>query len=145
MPTKVTAVFELLLAAALWGFGFVAALWAMQELNAFELTFMRFALATAVFVPFLAVAAVRQGWRENLRRALWPGVFFATTLIVQTWGLAYTTATKSGFITTLYVVLVPISESWMDKRRLPASLWYTRLARASAVRAAPSCVRALFN
>ncbi len=40
------------------------------------------------------------------------------TLIFQTWGLQYTTATKSSFITCLYVLLVPILDMLILKRRL---------------------------
>lgn len=120
---RITATAELFTAAALWGFGFIATVWAMRELNAFELTFMRFALASLLLIPILCFPSWRRGLFENLRKSFWPGLFFAATLIVQTWGLQYTTATKSGFITTLYVVLVPILESFLTKRRLPVALW----------------------
>ncbi|MBX3021830.1 MAG: DMT family transporter [Bdellovibrionales bacterium] len=121
--SRFTASAELFVAAALWGFGFIAAVWAMREINAFELTFMRYFLAFLVVVPFLLVPRFRRGFVENVRKAFWPGVFFAATLVTQTWGLQYTTATKSGFITTLYVVLVPLLESYMHRRRLPVGIW----------------------
>ena len=120
---KILATSELFVAAALWGFGFVAAVWAMERLSPFELTFMRFALASVLVVPFLIPRSTRAAFLANVRLAFWPGVFFAGTLIVQTWGLKYTTATKSGFITTLYVVFVPLLESFLRRQRLPRAIW----------------------
>lgn len=114
---------ELFIAATLWGFGFIAAVWAMRALSAFELSFMRYFLAVAIMVPFMVLPSIRQGFTENLRKSFWPGVFFAGTIITQTWGLKYTTATKSGFITTLYVVMVPLLESFLGKQRLPGGIW----------------------
>lgn len=120
---KILATSELFLAATLWGFGFIAAVWAMERLSPFELTFMRFFLASLLVVPFLIPRGTRAAFLGNVRLAFWPGVFFAGTLVVQTWGLKYTTATKSGFITTLYVVFVPLLESVLRKTRLPRALW----------------------
>jgi drug/metabolite transporter (DMT)-like permease len=52
-----------------------------------------------------------------------PALLLAGTLILQTWGLHYTTATKSGFITTLYVVFVPLLEALHLRRRISTGLW----------------------
>src|SRR3974390_2579111 len=92
------AVLELLLAAALWGFGFVAAIWAMGEVGPFALTFLRFALAILVTSPWLFSARGRRDVKRMSKWALWPGFILAATLIIQTWGLKYTTAAKAGFI-----------------------------------------------
>lgn len=116
---------ELLLAAALWGFGFIATVWGLRELDPFELTFIRFALATLLLSPVLLLPRWRQEVVRYLKISFWPGVFFALLLIVQTWGLQYTTATKSGFLTTLYVVFVPILESSLSRQKLSGALWLT--------------------
>jgi len=55
--------------------------------------------------------------------SLIPGVFIWLTLFLQTWGLQYTTATNSTFITTLYVVLVPLMHSIFGKEKLGWKHW----------------------
>jgi len=114
---------ELLTAAALWGFGFIATIWAFQVFSPFELTFLRFALAGTLIVFFLVTTSGRATLKECIKPAFLPALLLSLTLIFQTWGLQYTTPTKSGFITTLYVVFVPILESILSKKGLPWSLW----------------------
>ena len=130
-PKSITSLFkgawgsvaELLIASAFWGFGFVAARWALEALNANEVTLVRFAVAAAVGLPFTLTKRARQVWKQNLRWSFVPAIFLLGTLIFQTWGLNYTTSTKSGFITTLYVVFVPLLEAGLNKGRMPRSLW----------------------
>lgn len=117
------ALVELLLAAMLWGFGFIASAWALEAINPFELTLLRFLLAGAVGLPFLFHRSVRGQWRTLLALSFLPAVFLAGTLQLQTWGLKFTTATKSGFITTLYVIFVPLLESLLSRRNLPRGIW----------------------
>ncbi len=113
---------ELLVAAGLWGFGFIATKWALEAVDAFEVSFLRFVLASLVGLPFLLAKPARAKFNEYARRSFVPALFLVATLTFQTWGLLYTSATKSGFITTLYVVFVPILELLLRGRRLPARL-----------------------
>ena len=115
------AVFELLVAAALWGFGFIATKWALGTLNTFELVFLRFLLAGLIGLPWLLTTQHSVQWK--LRLSFWPGALLMATLLFQTWGLVYTTPTKSGFITTLYVVMVPVMESVIARRPLSLAMW----------------------
>lgn len=115
------AVLELLIAAALWGFGFIATKWALGTLNIPELVFLRFALATLIGLPWLLSS--RHNVKFKLRLSFWPGALLMGTLLFQTWGLEYTTPTKSGFITTLYVVMVPLLESVISRRPLSMGMW----------------------
>jgi drug/metabolite transporter (DMT)-like permease len=50
--------------------------------------------------------------------AAWPGFLVAGTVMLQTWGLQYTTATKSGFLTCLYVLIVPLLEAVTGRQKL---------------------------
>ncbi len=56
----------------------------------------------------------------DLRLSALPGLFLASVLILQTAGLRYTTVTNSGFITTLYVVFVPLTEWIVFGRKISA-------------------------
>jgi drug/metabolite transporter (DMT)-like permease len=120
---KARAILELVVAASFWGFGFIATVWALEALDAFQLTFLRFAIAGGAGALFLLVARHKGAWRDNLRWTFWPAFFLAGTLIFQTWGMHYTTVAKSGFITTLYVIFVPILESAISGKRLGLGLW----------------------
>jgi drug/metabolite transporter (DMT)-like permease len=122
--TQIFASFELLVAAAFWGFGFVAVVLALESVSPIHITFLRFALAGLICIPFLFFATGRAVFRDNIRLALIPALLLTSMLLFQTWGLMHTTATKSGFITTLYVVIVPLMESLVMRRKLPTFLWF---------------------
>ncbi len=113
---KLQADLILLLAAFLWGTTFIFQRQAMDNLSPFAYTGVRFLLATLVLLP-LAFFRVRRARRENgLRKVagLWvcgclgAGLFLFVGMTFQQYGLVWTTAGKAGFITSLYVVIVPL-------------------------------------
>jgi drug/metabolite transporter (DMT)-like permease len=111
---------ELFFASALWGFGFIATVWALQSYSPLWITALRFSLAFAIgLIPIVLTGARREFNRANFKLAFQPGILIALTLIAQTWGLQYTTATKSAFLTVLYVLIVPAIESVFRKAKLP--------------------------
>lgn len=120
---KLYAILELVTAASFWGFGFVATIWALKEINFFELTWLRYLLAAAVGMPFFFFRSGRYVLKDLLTLSFWPALLLLTTLILQTWGMHYTTATKSGFITTLYVVFVPLLESVLHRKPPRLKVW----------------------
>lgn len=120
---SILAIGELIFASSLWGFGFIATVWALKVVDAFELTLLRFVLASLVGLALLYFNYKSVPVRHLWKLSFWPAIFLLGTLIFQTWGLHYTTATKSGFITTLYVVFVPILESLHLKRKIPPAIW----------------------
>lgn len=83
----------------------------MEHVGPFIFNGIRFALGTIVLAP-IAIRSVRQDGRPVGRFVILIGgiagliLFFGASL--QQMGLVYTTAGKAGFITGLYVVLVPI-------------------------------------
>lgn len=124
---RLLAVGEMLFATAIWGFGFTATVWAMYSFSPFATSLARFFGAFLLTLPFLPVSPLFRAefnWR-NCRLSCVPGLLIGGVLILQTWGLEYTTATKSGFITTLYVVLVPVIEVLVIRKKLHYShaLW----------------------
>lgn len=114
------AIVELSFAGALWGFGFVAATWSLAVGGPFTITGWRFVIAGIIGLltwKWLLSSEATRGnstdFKPYLRAAFWPGIFIASLLVLQTWGLKYTTATKSGFITCLYVLIVPMIEPFV--------------------------------
>lgn len=103
----------LLFAAAIWGFGFVAQRLGMNFLEPFAFNSARFLLGSLSLVPLLWFLARKPSTAIGPKSSLSKGgiicglvLFVAATL--QQYGLFYTTAAKAGFITGLYLILVPI-------------------------------------
>lgn len=118
---RTSAVTELVLAGALWGFGFIAATWALDGMGPLAITGWRFVIAVIVGgVIVLAKPSLRRDLnKRGFFAAAIPGLFISLSLITQTYGLRTTTATKSGFITVLYVLIVPVMERLWLKRAIP--------------------------
>ncbi len=111
----------LLLTSAVWGWTFVLVKDALQEVGPLWFLALRFSLATLLALPFLVgrrEARSGNNWR-------WGGILglaLCGGYLLQTWGLLYTTAQKSGLITGLSVVLVPVV-GWAFGRRPSGRTW----------------------
>jgi drug/metabolite transporter (DMT)-like permease len=77
----------------------------------------RFALAAAVHFLFLHRKIGRIS-REDLKMGVQLGVLLFIAFTAQTVGLQYTTASKQGFLTATYVVMVP-GISWLYYKKMP--------------------------
>ncbi|UXN59488.1 DMT family transporter [Phyllobacterium zundukense] len=100
----------LLFAGAIWGLGFVAQSSAMGSVGPFMFVALRFLLATLTIAPF----AIREARNTpaKLKRSDYYGFFFIGVLLfsgaaLQQVGILTTSVTNSGFLTGLYVVMVP--------------------------------------
>lgn len=117
--TKRQATLELTFAGVLWGFGFVATVWALQAFSPVETLVLRFVIATLAgeLLYFLFRGPNFTTLREELAGSLPAGILLGGMLLLQTIGLQYTTATKSGFLTSLYVILVPLFSAWLLRKK----------------------------
>ncbi|MCP4119186.1 MAG: DMT family transporter [Desulfobacteraceae bacterium] len=110
--------FVLLVAASIWGLAFVAQRMGMDHVGPFTYNGLRFCLGGISLLPFLLVSRKK---RKNRARALddprpkeivqggiLAGMILFAGSSLQQVGLLYTTAGKAGFITGLYVVIVPV-------------------------------------
>ncbi len=101
---RLKADLTLLLVAILWGSAFAAQRVAGQLGSVFFFNGARFLLAGLLLLPF--------GLRKKIPRQQWPwmsaaGIILFTAGALQQAGLLTTTAGNAGFITSLYVVIVP--------------------------------------
>jgi drug/metabolite transporter (DMT)-like permease len=124
----------LLLAVALiWGSAFVAQAEGMAGVGPLTFTGIRFLLGTAIVAPL--------AWREwrLLSRAAQPlpgdalgvgalGVLLMLGAVLQQIGITSTTVTNAGFLTALYVPLVPLL-AWLILRTPPALVGLADVAR----------------
>jgi len=121
----------LLLTAAIWGFAFVAQRVGMAHVGPFTFNGVRFALGSLSLVPLLLFAPRREHpsrrWLPPTRPGIlaWGGGLAGLCLFagasLQQVGLVYTTAGNAGFITGLYVVLVPILGLLVRQRTHPGA------------------------
>lgn len=99
----------LLLAAAIWGFAFVAQRAGMEHVGPFTFNGARFLLGAFALLPFIGRAArAGLGSAPAWRGGLLAGVVLFVGANLQQWGIVSTTAGKAGFITGLYVIIVPL-------------------------------------
>jgi len=113
MTPKLRADLMLLLAAAIWGFAFVAQRLGMEHIGPFAFNGIRFAMGALVLIPLVRYRS-RQATEKpaplktDLRKGVILGLVLFAGASLQQFGVVFTTAGKAGFITGLYVVLVPL-------------------------------------
>lgn len=105
----------LLITAAIWGTAFVAQRVGMDYVGPFTFTAARFFLGALSLLPLLLIlkpTPVKPA-AGKVRLNLWQGGLIAGSFLfagatLQQVGLQYTTAGNAGFITGLYIILVPV-------------------------------------
>ncbi len=104
----------LLLAAIIWGVSFVAQRVGMEHVGPFTYNGVRFLLGALSLAPLLwirrrsAPLIPPGGERLMLAGSLLAGLILFVGASLQQVGIVHTTAGKAGFITGLYVVVVPL-------------------------------------
>lgn len=109
--SKTRADILLIIVAIIWGLAFVAQRMGMDHLGPFGFNASRFLLGALSLLPLLLIfktGAKQSSFSALLKAGLLAGgvLFIGATL--QQAGLVYTTASNAGFITGLYIVLVPL-------------------------------------
>ena len=112
----------LLAVTAIWGWTFVLVKEGMTLVGPFTFLAGRFTLAF-LLLSLLFWRAIRQVHGRSLVYGSLIGIALFCGYLFQTWGLVYTSATKSGLITGLAVVIVPILASMLFKARPGKALW----------------------
>lgn len=109
----------LIVAAVIWGSAFVAQSEGMAYVGPFSFGAVRYLIGGIVLIPFAWLFSLKDE-NKDLRGTVFGGVmcgialFLASTL--QQIGIQYTTVAKSGFLTAMYIVLVPILRIVLGKR-----------------------------
>jgi drug/metabolite transporter (DMT)-like permease len=127
----------LILSTFIWGISFVAVKWILPFFTAQQLNHVRLFIAGTVSLLYFTV-----WWLWNLvskkesityrllfrRDFWWPpllcGFILYGFLSLQTEGLAFTTVAKSGFITCLYVLFIPIFLFLGWRKNFSFSFWF---------------------
>lgn len=122
--------FLLLSAAFIWGIAFVAQSVGMDYLGPLSFGASRFLLGAVVLLPVIAFRR-----RQNQKKGIAPagvkitwiggiccGLALCAASTLQQIGILYTSVGKAGFITTLYIIIVPILGIFL-KKRVPGKVW----------------------
>lgn len=105
---RLKADLTLLLIALIWGSAFVAQRVAAQVGSVYLFNAARYLLAALIVLPFVKRNRFSPYPRGQYKWMLVSGIVLFAGSAMQQLGVVYTTAGNAGFITSLYVVLVPI-------------------------------------
>ena len=126
----------LLIAALLWGTTFVAQSEGMKYIEPFTYNAARMFIGGIVLIPVVFVfsrISAREGIDREKRRAqikttvkggILCGMILFIASSLQQMGIQTTTAGKSGFITALYIVIVPVYELVLFRKKTSKLLWF---------------------
>jgi len=129
MKQKIQGIFALLTATVIWGSTFIAQSVGMDYIGPFTFLTMRAVLA----VPFLIllIFVIERNPAETVKKwcdpQLWKagfvcGISLFVAAGLQQVGIVHTTAGKAGFITAMYILLVPVLGIFLEKKP-PFTVW----------------------
>ncbi len=149
---KVVSHLLLLITACIWGVAFVAQSVGMQYVGPCTFSFARFFVGGLVLIPVILVMdwnkrkhahdtyarmveqigdtpekqIIQKAKKEQRKITLAAGVCCGLALsaasLTQQYGIMYTTVGKAGFITTLYIIIVPFLGLFV-KKKVPIKVW----------------------
>lgn len=142
MSKKLRANMILFLAALIWGVSFVAQKAGMDYIGPFTFNGIRFLIGSLVLIPVILImdgiqkkkasnpnadettgeAKIKGSNKTLIIGGLSCGIILFIAGTLQQFGMLYTTAGKAGFITALYIVLVPILGLFIG-RKVRLILW----------------------
>lgn len=152
MSKKIRNDMLLLMAALIWGASFVAQKAGMEYIGPFTFNTIRFLIGSLVLIPVILImdgiqkkktavlsadeAAVEPEPKNDKKTLIIGGLSCGAALFVggtlQQFGMLYTTAGKAGFITALYIVLVPILGLFIGRKVRPI-LWFCVVLAAAGL------------
>ena len=130
----------LLMTAIIWGSAFIAQSKGADVIGPFTFNTVRYALAVVALLPVIYIFSRKRnsentvdqdipranGTKTLIIGGIATGIALFTASSLQQYAVAFTTAAKAGFITTLYVILVPIVGIFLKKKIRPI-IWFCAL------------------
>lgn len=119
----------LFLTACIWGMAFVSQSKGMEYMHPFTFNGVRSLIGALTLLIYLLVTGRLTGekvrsisWKRNIRAGLWCGLALTVASTLQQFGIKYTTVGKAGFITTLYIIFVPLAGVFL-RRKVAGIVW----------------------
>ena len=126
----------LFLAALIWGTAFVAQSVGMDYVGPFTFNACRYVIGSAVLFPLILLGKRRTGGklisRDDLRAGAACGFFLAVASNLQQAGIMTTDVGKAGFLTAMYIVIVPVLHFFLT-RRSSLRLWISAAIAAAGL------------
>ena len=122
MNKKVTAQIGLLFVTFIWGLTFILVKEALNDAAPFSFTALRFALAT-FFTLLIVNKKIITTTRHEFVGGILCGFFLFLGYTFQNFGLMNTTATKSAFITSVSILIVPFLLVAMNIQKVKLRIW----------------------
>ena len=113
--SSIIAVASLLLTAAIWGLSYSAQAEAMKTMQPYFFVFWRYLLGGLILLPFILFNQKKPD-KKLFTGGIACGVCLAGGEILQQVGLLYTSAGKAGFLTALYVIMIPLIGIFAGKK-----------------------------
>ena len=140
MKNKLRGTAALVTAVLIWGSAFIAQSVAMDSIGPFTFLFFRNALAILFLIPLafvfdLGKCSMQESAKKWTDPKLWKagipcGLALFAAASFQQVGLVYTDAGKAGFITAMYIVVVPLLGFFVKRKPPKAALFSVVLAVA---------------
>lgn len=122
LSTRLRADLALVLCALIWGATFVVIKVALEDVSVIVYIAVRFGLA-ALIMAAIYWRAVRALSLREVWAGAQIGIFMFAGYMFQITGLRWTTPSKAGFITGMYVVFVPFVLAIVMRRRISVWIW----------------------
>lgn len=121
--------FLLFLAACIWGLAFVFQSKGMEYMDPFTFNGARALIGAFSLLLFVLIRNRVTGkrlrdldWKITLTAGICCGIALTIASTLQQFGIVYTSVGKAGFITTLYIIFVPIA-GILFRRKVPWIVW----------------------
>lgn len=131
--------FLLFLTACIWGLAFVSQSKGMDYMHPLTFNGVRSLIGAFSLFIYLIISrkisgkkAVPIDWKTNIQAGFWCGLVFTAASTVQQFGIQYTTVGKAGFITTLYIIFVPIAGIFFRKK-VSVTVWIAAFMAAAGM------------
>ena len=121
------SVLALFITAVIWGIAFVAQSAGMDYIGPFSFNAIRYGMGSIVLIPVIIVLRkLRHPKDDSLQDTVKGGILCGLALcaasLFQQFGILYTTVGKAGFITALYIIIVPFYGVLL-KRKIEKKAW----------------------
>ena len=126
---KVKSTILLFVTASIWGFAFVAQVVGVEHMGSMTYNAIRFMLGGLSLIPVIAVFERKEykdkaKIKHSLKASLPAGAILFVAASLQQYGVEITQSSgKSGFITGLYTVLVPIFAFLIWRKKTALNIW----------------------
>ncbi|MBO4976709.1 MAG: DMT family transporter [Lachnospiraceae bacterium] len=128
--------FLLFLTACIWGMAFVSQSKGMEYMQPFTFNGVRSLIGALSLVVYLLLTGklakgkfTKAHWKRNLQAGICCGLALTAASTLQQFGIKYTTVGKAGFITTLYIIFVPLAGVFL-KKKVASVVWIAAVMAA---------------